>query len=959
MMGLLSTRPIMEKSVDDYDDAMRLQDLQIYSSYGFDEADVRAVREAEFVDEVFASRFVDCYAEAPDGTVSVVRAEEADRPVNRYELVSGRLPQAADECLFLSSGTAEEHYPLGSKVKLFLEDEDLTEKLKKTEYTVVGTVKSPAYLAFTLGTGTMKNLDLDTALYLPNENFHFEYYTSIYLTVKDAAPLDSFSSEYDVFMDDARGEAEALAIRQQDQLKGRLIDEYSAEIAKGEAELEKQKQEGQEKLDAARKELDDANIQLVSSRTQLESLNAALSEAEARQSAMVSQVNGTTGRSMNRIAQIEEEDPEKREFTEIFAQLTADYGTYNALKQMRDAVPESTSADALATARAELASLEEQIAELSTEEQEIRDEMTGLPARLQEAQARLAEAQARLAEAEAAAGLEWPDAGQPGDATGDSDGDSDGNSGGAGEPGEGQTAEDVGGSSAGSGEAGESGDQQADQAGSQQAGQAGTSGSGSQQAEEARQEAEEAVSEAEALIDELTARQEEIGERLPEVETELAQLEAQAGIYRRLVESYEQLEKQAQTQTLDERIREIEERYDGDPQATYLEYSKLAQDKLLNDTMQQEIKLVDGAVSRIRGEIESAVAEIDSGTAALEAGELEYRRGEIEFNVEIEKAEAEIRKAYQELEELPDAKWTILDRSSHYSSYLYKNNAAQMGAIGIALPVLFYLVAALVCMTTMTRLVDEQRGQIGVFRALGFSRARVAWKYVVYALLATLIGTVLGIGFGMMLFPSVIYRTWRLMYDLPHMEFFMPLRFMLICFLAFAVLMALVTWFVVQKTLAEVPSQLLRPKAPKSARRIFLERFTGIWNHISFTGKITARNLMRYKARFIMTVIGVAGCTGLLVVGWGIKDSISDVVAIQYGEIFNYNYIVSFEEKANVDELMAPLQADLDNEYVAPMLTYSSRVYLGSDEPTANIVCMNARDCNDVYHLHLTDRRPS
>ena len=155
------------------------------------------------------------------------------------------------------------------------------------------------------------------------------------------------------------------------------------------------------------------------------------------------------------------------------------------------------------------------------------------------------------------------------------------------------------------------------------------------------------------------------------------------------------------------------------------------------------------------------------------------------FNEQIEKAESEIRKAYQDLEELPNASWMLLDRNSHYTSYLFSNNAKQMGAIGIALPILFYLVAALVCMTTMTRLIDEQRGQIGIYRALGFSKAAVIGKYVIYALLACVIGCTVGIVFGMAIFPTVIYNTWRLMYDFPQMVLQIPVkksRNMLPCF---------------------------------------------------------------------------------------------------------------------------------------------------------------------------------
>ena len=248
------------------------------------------------------------------------------------------------------------------------------------------------------------------------------------------------------------------------------------------------------------------------------------------------------------------------------------------------------------------------------------------------------------------------------------------------------------------------------------------------------------------------------------------------------------------------------------------------------------------------------------------------------------------------------------------------------------------------------------RGQIGVFRALGFSRKQIIGKYVTYALLATLIGSFVGIFVGMAIFPTVIYNTWRLMYDLPAMKLYFPPQFVIICVLAFTVLMSGVTYIVCNSTLKEMPSQLLRPKAPKNARKVFLENISFIWRKLSFTSKVTARNLIRYKMRFFMTVIGVAGCTGLLVIGWGVKDSISDVVNLQYGHIFNYNYSINLENDNSVAEMTEILKSDLDNELVVEMMTYASKVYIDG-EPTINVIVTDARDGNDIFLLHATNKK--
>ena len=470
--------------------------------------------------------------------------------------------------------------------------------------------------------------------------------------------------------------------------------------------------------------------------------------------------------------------------------------------------------------------------------------------------------------------------------------------------------------------------------------------------EKAREAAEAAAKEAESAVkDDETIK--ELTDAIADLRSKIDEYRAELNVYETLIETYKDLKEQAagQVESPKEQMEKLGKKYGGDISAAFKEYTKLQQDRLVNEALTQEIEAANKVINDAQKSIDESKAEVEQGKIALEEGEAELRRNELLFNLEIEKAEAEIKKAYQELEALPEAQWILLDRTSHYSTYMFKNNAAQMGALGISLPVLFYLVAALVCMTTMTRLVDEQRGQIGVLRALGFSKFQITFKYVFYALLAALIGSGLGILFGMGLFPTVIYKTWRLMYDLPEMVFHFPIRNVIICVVSFALVMALVTALVTARNLKEEPSQLMRPKAPKNAKRIFLERIHALWWRLSFTGKITARNLIRYKSRFIMTVIGVAGCTGLLIVGWGIKDSISDVVAIQYGQIFNYDHMVNLTEEADVDKFKEVISKDLDNEYVVPVLNYVSKVYIDKDEPTISVMVGDARELNEIFLL--------
>ena len=189
MMGLLSTRTIMEDNVDRYADDLSLQDIQFYSSYGFCDEDIEALKKLECIDEVFASRFRDVFSISSAGSVRVTRVEEAERNLDRFELLEGRMPEAPGEALVLDSGMTKGEYSTGEHLSLFLEDDDISELFSQTEYTIVGIVKTPSYMAKTLGTGTLKNQDLAMVIYVPAENFISEYYTTVYATVKGAKDI--------------------------------------------------------------------------------------------------------------------------------------------------------------------------------------------------------------------------------------------------------------------------------------------------------------------------------------------------------------------------------------------------------------------------------------------------------------------------------------------------------------------------------------------------------------------------------------------------------------------------------------------------------------------------------------------------------------------------------------------------------------------------------------------------
>ncbi len=717
MMGLMSSATILQESMDTFNDDYNLQDIQIYSNYGFCKEDIEEIKKTEGVKDIFASRFVDVYAKGENEKEIVARVEELNRDVNKYKLVEGRLPQNSKECLMIVTSSNNTSYQLGETIKVYLDDEDeLNESLRNDEFTIVGFAQSPAYTSKILGTSTLKSADLNVSLLVDNANFISSQYKTIYLTLEGASDKLSYSNDYDNLVSNLKDNLNSTAFRQQSYYRDIVVEKATLELNENKEKFEEEKANGQKQLDEAKQQLDDAHIQIVSYQTQITSLNTAINEIDS---------------------------------------------TINSYQK----------------------TLDSRKAELGVSDEQVRQEI----------------------------------------------------------------------------------------------------------------------------------------ENFNDIDVKKILTYIGAG--------------------LDSFIHSTDNIYE------------LA-------ILQKTIDEANETLATYKGKVASLNYQISVGQRQYEDGLQEYNNAVLKFNDEIEKAEAEIKKAEQTIIDLPNATWTILDRDSHYSSYMFKATVKQMSAIGYSFPLLFYLVAALVCMTTMTRLVDEQRGQIGIFRALGYSKKQVIGKYVTYAFLASVVGSIIGIVLGQLIFPTVIYNAWKLMYLLPDMKLSYPIVYVLICFFAFSLLMMFVTYLVAKKDLNEVPACLLRPKAPKVSKPTLIEKIPFIWDNLSFTSKITARNLIRYKSRFFMTIIGVAGCTGLLVVGFGIKDSVKDIVQIQYGNIFNYDYEIKLENDYHLDSNIEVLKEDSNNTLVIPFMSYTSSVSKDDEELDGiNVEVIDAGNALEILNLRKTDKK--
>ena len=295
-------------------------------------------------------------------------------------------------------------------------------------------------------------------------------------------------------------------------------------------------------------------------------------------------------------------------------------------------------------------------------------------------------------------------------------------------------------------------------------------------------------------------------------------------------------------------------------------------------------------------EINKAKRDLAKAKEDLEEGWEEYHESKLEVEEELEEAWAEILDAEKEIQDIPEAQWYVLDRESHYSYMDYGGAADRIDAIAKVFPFFFVLVAALVTLTTMTRMVDEQRTNIGTLKALGYDKGDISFKYIIYALTATVLGCLVGVAVGYTIFPTIIFNAFGINYALPPVELVFNPGLALIVSSVAVMLITMTAFMACSSELKENAASLMRPKAPRIGKTVILEKIPFIWNRFNFSYKVTMRNLLRYKRRFFMTVFGIAGSTALLLTGFGVRDSIRSVVDRQFGEIFAYDISIGIEE---------------------------------------------------------------
>ncbi len=367
---------------------------------------------------------------------------------------------------------------------------------------------------------------------------------------------------------------------------------------------------------------------------------------------------------------------------------------------------------------------------------------------------------------------------------------------------------------------------------------------------------------------------------------------------------------------------------------------------------QSERELADGWAELEEGQAEldrqradaleqlaDAQRQLDDALAEIADGQAELDDARATFESERDDALAEIADARAEIEGLPDATWYVQDRSSLSSYASVDSDASSIEAIGTVIPIVFFVVAVLISLTTMTRMVEEERGLIGVYKALGYSRGRILSKYALYALAACIVGAIVGNVLGFVVLPAIIFTIFSTMYALPGFMYGFEPASSLLAFALFALGIVGATLFTCWQELRETPAELMRPKAPRAGSRILLEHITPVWNRFSFLNKVTARNLFRYKRRFLMTTFGIAGCVALLITGFGIRDTVLSLSPRQYGDAGVTRYdLMAVSSSDDLDAVVADLEDDSEVESLVRVYIDSLTVSYGDDKETVQLV---------------------
>ena len=1006
--GIQASSPDMRYSGDAYYEAAKLMDLKIQGTLGLTQRDVKAVSDIDGVELAEGSYSTDVMS-GEDDARKVLHLESISSNFNLLTADEGRIPEKSGE-IFLDKPFAKNRgYKIGDTISVS-EDGD-SELLKKTTYTVVGIGSSPLYISFNRGNTTLGSGEVSGFGYILPEDFEQEAFTQIYIMVHESGDVISYTDAYDNLIRKIQKRVEGIEKEQCSLRYDEIVAEANEKLNDARKELEDGKKESEEKLGDAKKKLDDGQKkyedgkkeyedgkqqlsdakkeltdgkqQLADGRKQIEDGWSQLNSAKQQVEDGLSQLNTARSQLADSEAQINEK---QSELTAGYEQLTA------AKQQVSDGEVQLREAEkTLESKQAELDSGREQLEKGKNTIKETKAALTGQKEQCEAGLVQVSEGESQISSSEEA--LSGQQA-QLDELTSQKEALSS------------QAAELQAQYDAGV-EAGKTEEELAELSTQIQTLNGQISAM------------EEQINAGQAQIDgaqaELTAKKSELAQTRAELESSLGQIN----------EGFSQIKEQEETLSRTEaQLNEGQEELDKGKKELETKKAELsaakeeiAANQATLDDGQSQLDSARAKLSAGRQQLEEKQAQLNAGQAEIQAntekltssqaeldaneqklldgekeireneqklkdakkdledvkkklsdGKKEYQDGKKEADDKIAEAQQKIEDAQKEVDDIETPEWIVTDRNDLPEYSDFGDNAERLKNIGKVFPMIFFLVAALISLTTMTRMVEEQRTQIGTMKALGYGKASIASKYLSYAFLATVGGSIAGVLFGEKVLPFIIIQAYGIMYwnigD--HMQLDYELQYALIASGAAVICTMGATLFSCAKTLAETPASLMRPPAPKEGKRILIERISFIWKHLSFSWKSSMRNLFRYKKRLFMTIFGIAGSMGLMLVGFGLYDSIMDIAILQYDQIQHYDAMVINDEDATDSQEKDLLKfldgnSEIDHytrvqltKMTAPKEKGSVSIYVYVPENTENFkedVTLRDRKSHEQYEL--------
>jgi len=932
LSGLKATAPDMKRTGDDYLDSLHLADIQVLSTLGLTDDDITSLRAQDKVEDAEGEYVIDAFASSDSLDAVVKVLSLTGRGINEVLLRDGRMPERADECVVEENMLSLMSIAIGDTITLTPGD-DLSDALAQDTYTVVGTVRSPVYLAVERGTSTLGSGTVKAYLYLPREAFTLDYYTAAYVRVSGAAEMTAFYDEYDDYIDDVIDSLEDFgeqrAILRHDELVDEAtekLDDAQKELDDAKAEADKELGDAQKELNDARrklddgwKEYDDGKQELADSRVKLDDAKAELEDGEQEYADGVKKydqavrdyekgqkdyANGVKDyeKGAQQLADgADELEAGKEKLDEGQKQLDALGNTVAGALQNDPnyaGVTGGTIIDELGrgdenTAAATDAALDKMRAQLEGGIAQAQQGLAKIDAGIEQCDEGLAKIDAALAELSA-----LPD------------------------------SEEVAAKRAALER------QRADTA-AQRSDLVQQRGKVSAQLSELQSQLAALSTVSSGSI---AANKQQLDQGRADYESGKQQLSAG---YRDLRDGKKELDK-------------AKKELDEAPQKLADARKELADArKELDDGWKEyydgEEKYADG-----EKELADAYRELTDGEKDYREGLREYEDGKAEADEKIADAEEKIADARRKVADIESCEWYLFSRSYNPGYTGYGQDAERMANLASVFPVIFFLVAALVCLTTMTRMVEEQRVQIGSLKAMGYSGLAISRKYLLYGLLPSLTGGMFGLVIGYILFPKMIFTAYQIMYQMPNIELRAYGGISAYSLLAAVACTTLATLWACLATLRETPASLMRPRTPKAGKRVFLEYIKPLWREMSFTHKVTARNLFRYQKRFWMTVIGIGGCTALIIAGFGMRSSLLFTMSRQYDDLFHYSAQVTLssnvlpEERQAVEDFLAGDSRVVND---VPCTASSATVITSSYSTTAYVEVMEADEIGKVIDL--------